>query len=94
MAFLLVRACVAVHLPHLPPLAARLVGAAATMRRFLITVTRLSNLAPIFVLWLLGRLASTIVLAWFGSDVDLTMNLEQAVFGTLLAMPWFRTAPS
>jgi hypothetical protein len=41
-------------------------------------------LAPIFVLWLLGRLASTIVLAWFGSDVDLTMNLEQAVFGTLL----------
>ena len=54
------------------------------MRRFLITVTRLSNLAPIFVLWLLGRLASTIVLAWFGSDVDLTMNLEQAVFGTLL----------
>ncbi len=64
--------------------AARLVGAAATMRRFLITVTRLSNLAPIFVLWLLGRLASTIVLAWFGSDVDLTMNLEQAVFGTLL----------
>ncbi|MGB1463040.1 MAG: hypothetical protein ACPG8Q_05850, partial [Candidatus Poseidoniaceae archaeon] len=50
----------------------------------LITVTRLSNLAPIFVLWLLGRLASTIVLAWFGSDVDLTMNLEQAVFGTLL----------
>ncbi|DAC36427.1 MAG TPA: hypothetical protein HA286_03600 [Candidatus Poseidoniaceae archaeon] len=64
--------------------AARLVGAAATMRRFLITVTRLSNLAPIFVLWLLGRLASTIVLAWFGSDVDLTMNLEQAVFSTLL----------
>ena len=44
--------------------AARLVGAAAAMRRFLICVTRLANLAPIFVLWLLGRLASTIVLAW------------------------------
>ena len=39
--------------------AARLAGAAATMRRFLITVTWLSNLAPIFVLWLLGRPAST-----------------------------------
>ena len=62
--------------------AARLVGAAATMRRFLITVTGCPtslHLRP-----LAGRLASTIVLAWFGSDVDLTMNLEQAVFGTLL----------
>ena len=64
--------------------ASRLVGVAANMRRFLITVTRLSNFAPILVLWLLGRLASAIVMTWFGTDIDLTLHFEQDIFRSLL----------
>ncbi len=64
--------------------AARLVGVAASMRRFLKTMTRLSNFAPIFVLWLLGRLASVIVLTWFEGEIDLTLHLERDIFRSLI----------
>jgi hypothetical protein len=64
--------------------ASRLVGVAASMRRFLKTMTRLSNFAPIFVLWLLGRLASVIVLTWFEGEIDLTLHLERDIFRSLI----------
>ena len=47
-------------------------------------MTRLSWLAPLFVLWLLGRIASLVVLGWLGEDIDLTLRLEQVIFESLL----------
>jgi hypothetical protein len=40
-------------------------------------MTKLSWLAPILVLWLMGRLASVIVLSWMGTDVTQHLQLEQ-----------------
>ena len=51
---------------------------AAFTRRWLISMTKLSWLAPVLVLWLMGRLASVIVLSWVGADVSNTLHLEQS----------------
>ena len=41
-------------------------------------MTKLSWLAPVLVLWLMGRLASVIVLSWIGADVSSNLQLEQS----------------
>lgn len=67
-----------------PKIARRNITAAAFTRRWLISMTRLSWLAPVLVLWLLGRLASVIVLSWMGTDVTANLHLEQTFMeGTL-----------
>jgi hypothetical protein len=67
-----------------PKIARRNITAAAFTRRWLISMTRLSWLAPVLVLWLLGRLASVIVLSWMGADVTANLHLEQTFMeGTL-----------
>ena len=43
-------------------------------------MTRLSWLAPILVLWLLGRLASLIVITWIGPDIGTSIAAEKAIF--------------
>ena len=57
---------------------------AAFTRRWLISMTRLSWLAPVLVLWLMGRLASVIVLAWMGHDVTSHLQLEQDFMENIL----------
>ena len=64
--------------------ARKYIGIAAFTRRLLVSMTRLSWLAPLFVLWLLGRIASLVVLGWLGEDIDLTLRLEQVIFESLL----------
>ena len=47
-------------------------------------MTKLSWLAPVLVLWLMGRLASVIVLSWVGADVSNTLQLEQSFMEDIL----------
>lgn len=61
-----------------PKFARRHITIAAFTRRWLISMTKLSWLAPVLVLWLMGRLASVIVLSWVGADVSSTLHLEQS----------------
>ena len=60
-----------------PKFARRHITIAAFTRRWLVSMTKLSWLAPILVLWLMGRLASVIVLSWMGTDVTQHLQLEQ-----------------
>ena len=61
-----------------PRFARKQITIAAFTRRWLISMTKLSWLAPVLVLWLMGRLASVIVLSWVGADVTHNLNLEQS----------------
>ena len=61
-----------------PKFARKHITIAAFTRRWLISMTKLSWLAPVLVLWLMGRLASVIVLSWVGADVSNTLHLEQS----------------
>ena len=61
-----------------PKFARKHITIAAFTRRWLVSMTKLSWLAPVLVLWLMGRLASVIVLSWVGADVSNTLHLEQS----------------
>jgi hypothetical protein len=63
-----------------PKFAKKFVTAAAFTRRWLKSMTRLSWLAPILVLWLLGRMASVIVVTWIGPDIGASIAVEKALF--------------
>lgn len=84
LSFLLYLICLVIVMKIFPIFARKYIGIAAFTRRLLVSMTRLSWLAPLFVLWLLGRIASLVVLGWLGEDIDLTLRLEQVIFESLL----------
>ena len=61
-----------------PKFARKHITTAAFTRRWLVSMTKLSFLAPVLVLWLMGRIASVIVLSWIGADVSSNLQLEQS----------------
>ncbi len=61
-----------------PKFARKHITIAAFTRRWLVSMTKLSWLAPVLVLWMMGRLASVIVLSWVGADVTHNLHLEQS----------------
>ena len=67
-----------------PKFARKHITTAAFTRRWLISMTKLSWLAPVLVLWLMGRLASVIVLSWIGADLSTNLDLEQTFMEDLL----------
>ncbi len=67
-----------------PRFCRRYVGVATFTRRWLISMTKLSWLAPILVLWLMGRFASLVVMGWMGQDVEMTITFEANVFQSVL----------
>jgi len=67
-----------------PKFARKHITIAAFTRRWLISMTKLSWLAPVLVLWLMGRLASVIVLSWVGADLTSNLHLEQSFMEDLL----------
>lgn len=69
-----------------PRIAAKYIGIASFTRKWLISMTKLSWLAPILVLWLLGRVASVAVIGWMGPDLDLNINLEKELFESSLSI--------
>lgn len=69
-----------------PRFAKKFVTVASFTRRWLKSMTRLSWLAPILVLWLLGRMASVIVATWIGPDIGASIAVEKAVFENVLGI--------
>ncbi len=66
-----------------PKFARKHITTAAFTRRWLVSMTKLSFLAPVLVLWLMGRIASVIVLSWVGADVN-NLQLEQSLMEDML----------
>ncbi len=69
-----------------PKVAEKYIGIASFTRKWLISMTKLSWLAPILVLWLLGRVASVAVIGWMGPDLNLSINLEKELFESSLSI--------
>jgi hypothetical protein len=69
-----------------PRIAEKYIGIASFTRKWLISMTKLSWLAPVLVLWLLGRVASVAVIGWMGPDLNLNINLEKELFESSLSI--------
>jgi hypothetical protein len=69
---------------YYPRLANKYIGIASFTRKWLISMTKISWLAPVLILWLMGRMASIVVLGWIGSDINLNIDLEKSFFETTL----------
>ena len=69
---------------YYPRIANKYIGIASFTRKWLISMTKISWLAPVLILWLMGRMASVVVLGWIGSDIDLNIDLEKSFFETTL----------
>lgn len=69
---------------YYPMIAKKYIGIASFTRKWLISMTKISWLAPILILWLMGRMASVVVLGWIGSDIDLNIDFEKSFFETTL----------
>ena len=67
-----------------PRFCRKYIGIATFTRRWLISMTKLSWLAPVLVLWLMGRFASLVVLGWMGQDTELSMTFETNLFEAFL----------
>ena len=67
-----------------PRFCRKYIGIATFTRRWLISMTKLSWLAPVLVLWLMGRFASLGVLGWMGQDTELSITFEANLFETIL----------
>lgn len=73
-----------VVMKYYPKVAKRYIGIASFTRKWLISMTKISWLAPVLILWLMGRMASVVVLGWIGSDIDLNIDFEKSFFETTL----------
>ena len=69
---------------YYPRIAKKYIGIASFTRKCLISMTKISWLAPVLILWLMGRMASVVVLGWIGSDIDLNIDFEKSFFETTL----------
>ncbi|MEC8353543.1 MAG: hypothetical protein VXZ47_04290 [Candidatus Thermoplasmatota archaeon] len=69
---------------YYPKIARKYIGIASFTRKWLISMTKISWLAPVLILWLMGRMASVVVLGWIGSDIDLNIGLEKSFFESTL----------
>ena len=69
---------------YYPKIAGKYIGIASFTRKWLISMTKISWLAPVLILWLMGRMASVVVLGWVGSDIDLNIDFEKSFFESTL----------
>ena len=69
---------------YYPRIARKYIGIASFTRKWLISMTKISWLAPVLILWLMGRMASVVVLGWVGSDIDLNVDIEKSFFESTL----------
>ena len=69
---------------YYPKVANKYIGIASFTRKWLISMTKISWLAPVLILWMMGRMASVVVLGWIGSDIDLNIDFEKSFFESTL----------
>ena len=86
LALLVYLICLVFVMKYFPRIAYRYIGAAAVTRKWLVSMTRLSWLAPILVLYMMGRMAAIIVLGWIGEDGGLSFSFEKSFFESLLGV--------
>ena len=84
LALILYLAILMFIMKYFPLLAKRYIGIASFTRKWLISMTKISWLAPVLILWLMGRIASVVVIGWLGSDLELNIDLEKTFFQTTL----------
>ena len=71
-----------ISLKIFPYIAHRFIVTATFTRRWIYSMTKLSWLAPVLVLWMLGRIASVIVIGGFGDSIDI--SAEQGTFSSFI----------
>ena len=71
-----------ISLKIFPYIAHKFIVTATFTRRWIYSMTKLSWLAPVLVLWMLGRIASVIVIGGFGDSIDISS--EQGTFSTFI----------
>ena len=59
-----------------PKIATKFIGVATFARRWLVSMTKLSIFFPILVLWMLGRLATVLVVGMLGESIDITAEQD------------------
>lgn len=84
LALILYLAILMVIMKYFPIIAKRYIGIASFTRKWLISMTKISWLAPVLILWLMGRIASVVVIGWLGSDLELNIDLEKTFFQSTL----------
>ena len=84
LALILYLAILMVIMKYFPVIAKRYIGIASFTRKWLISMTKISWLAPVLILWLMGRIASVVVIGWLGSDLELNIDLEKTFFQSAL----------
>ncbi len=62
-----------------PKIAERFITFATFARRWLVSMTKLSIFFPILVLWMLGRIATVLVVGMLGSSIDITAEQDLIV---------------
>jgi hypothetical protein len=86
LALILYLVILMVVMKYYPLLARRYIGIASFTRKWLISMTKISWLAPVLILWLMGRIASVVVIGWLGSDLELNIDIEKTFFESTLAI--------
>jgi hypothetical protein len=86
LALLIYLICLVFVMKYFPKIAYKYIGAAAVTRKWLVSMTRLSWLAPILVLYMMGRMAAIIILGWIGEDDGLSFSFEKSFFESLLGV--------
>lgn len=86
LALLLYIVCLIFVMKYFPKVAYKFIGVASNTRKWLVSMTRLSWLAPILVLYMMGRMAALIVIGWIGADSGLSFSFEKSFFESLLGV--------
>jgi len=86
LALLVYLICLVFVMRYFPRIAYKYIGAASVTRKWLVSMTRLSWLAPILVLYMMGRMAAIVVLGWIGEDDGLSFSFEKSFFESLLGV--------
>jgi len=86
LALLIYMICLIFVMKYFPKIAYKYIGAASVTRKWLVSMTRLSWLAPILVLYMMGRMAAIVVLGWIGAENGLSFSFEKNFFESLLGV--------
>ena len=86
LALLIYMICLVFVMKHFPKIAYKYIGVASVTRKWLVSMTRLSWLAPILVLYMMGRMAAVVVIGWIGADSGLSFSFEKNFFESLLGV--------
>jgi len=86
LALLIYMICLVFVMKYFPKIAYKYISVASVTRKWLVSMTRLSWLAPILVLYMMGRMAAVVVIGWIGAENGLSFSFEKNFFESLLGV--------